>query len=74
MYSTGAFAGAATKSSDAKINNTRGSTSLAPFTPQKSDYQQVYNHIAKLLEERDEYDDGSYGPVILRLAWHTSGT
>ena len=44
------------------------------FTPKKEDYQQVYNEIAKLLEEKDEYDDGSYGPVIVRLAWHCSGT
>jgi len=44
------------------------------FTPTKDDYQQVYNEIAKLLEEKDDYDDGSYGPVIVRLAWHCSGT
>lgn len=44
------------------------------FTPTKDDYQQVYNLIAKLLEEKDDYDDGSYGPVLLRLAWHCSGT
>lgn len=44
------------------------------FTPTKNDYQQVYNTIAKLLEEKDDYDDGSYGPVLLRLAWHCSGT
>ena len=44
------------------------------FTPKKEDYQQVYNEIAKLLEEKDDYDDGSYGPVIVRLAWHCSGT
>ena len=44
------------------------------FTPKKEDYQQVYNNIAKLLEEKDDYDDGSYGPVIVRLAWHCSGT
>ena len=44
------------------------------FTPRKEDYQQVYNEIAKLLEEKDDYDDGSYGPVIVRLAWHCSGT
>ena len=43
-------------------------------TPKKDDYQKVYNAIAKLLEEKDEYDDGSYGPVIVRLAWHCSGT
>ena len=44
------------------------------FTPTKEDYQKVYNEIAKLLEEKDDYDDGSYGPVIVRLAWHCSGT
>ena len=44
------------------------------FTPKKEDYQQAYNDIAKLLEEKDDYDDGSYGPVIVRLAWHCSGT
>ncbi|KAH0541660.1 heme peroxidase [Glutinoglossum americanum] len=44
------------------------------FTPTKEDYQKVYNEIAKTIEEKDDYDDGSYGPVILRLAWHASGT
>ena len=44
------------------------------ITPKKDDYQLVYNAIAKLLEEKDDYDDGSYGPVIVRLAWHCSGT
>ncbi|KAF1940894.1 cytochrome c peroxidase mitochondrial precursor [Clathrospora elynae] len=44
------------------------------FTPRFEDYQKVYDQIAKLLEEHDEYDDGSYGPVLLRLAWHASGT
>ncbi|KAI7904841.1 heme peroxidase [Cokeromyces recurvatus] len=38
------------------------------------DYQQVYNDIAELLDSNPEYDDGSYGPVLLRLAWHSSGT
>ncbi|KAJ9071724.1 heme peroxidase [Entomophthora muscae] len=37
------------------------------------DYQRVYNEIAKLLEDED-YDDGSYGPILVRLAWHASGT
>src|SRR5690606_8913713 len=37
------------------------------------DYQKVYNAIAELLED-DNYDDGSYGPVFVRLAWHASGT
>ena len=44
------------------------------FTPTKEDYQKVYNAIAQRLEEKDDYDDGSYGPVLVRLAWHCSGT
>jgi cytochrome c peroxidase len=42
--------------------------------PTFEDYQAVYNEIAARLEEKDDYDDGSYGPVLLRLAWHASGT
>jgi len=40
------------------------------------DYQAVYKAIADVLEGEgsEEYDDGSYGPVIVRLAWHASGT
>jgi cytochrome c peroxidase len=44
------------------------------FVPRFEDYQKVYDAIAKRLHEHDEYDDGSYGPVLLRLAWHASGT
>jgi cytochrome c peroxidase len=44
------------------------------FQPTFDDYQKVYDVVAKRLEEHDEYDDGSYGPVLLRLAWHASGT
>lgn len=42
--------------------------------PTKEDFQKVYNEIAARLEEKDDYDDGSFGPVLLRLAWHASGT
>ncbi|KAM0748783.1 cytochrome c peroxidase Ccp1 [Meredithblackwellia eburnea MCA 4105] len=42
-------------------------------SPKKVDYQKVYNAIAEILEAED-YDDGSYGPVLVRLAWHASGT
>jgi cytochrome c peroxidase len=45
-----------------------------PFVPKFEDYQKVYNAIAAALEEQDDYDDGSYGPVLVRLAWHASGT
>ena len=44
------------------------------LNPTKEDYQKVYNEIASRLEEKDDYDDGSYGPVLVRLAWHASGT
>ncbi|KAH7389515.1 heme peroxidase [Phaeosphaeria sp. MPI-PUGE-AT-0046c] len=44
------------------------------FVPRFEDYQKVYDTIAKMLQDQDDYDDGSYGPVLLRLAWHASGT
>jgi len=48
----------------------------ANFVPTKEDYQKVYYKIAELLDDASDanYDDGSYGPVLLRLAWHASGT
>lgn len=45
-----------------------------PFKATYQDYQAVYDAVAKHLQEKDDYDDGSYGPVLLRLAWHASGT
>ncbi|GAA5989952.1 hypothetical protein JCM11641_002923 [Rhodosporidiobolus odoratus] len=42
-------------------------------SPKEVDYQKVYNAIAEGLED-ENYDDGSYGPVLVRLAWHCSGT
>ncbi|KAI9757456.1 MAG: heme peroxidase [Candelina submexicana] len=54
--------------------NAAPAAAKGPFIPQQKDYQAVYNAIAKKLEEQDDYDDGSYGPVIVRLAWHCSGT
>lgn len=53
---------------------TEGSATPKVFTPTFDDYQKVYNEIASRLEEKDDYDDGSYGPVLVRLAWHASGT
>jgi len=39
----------------------------------KVDYEKVRAAIQKSLENLD-YEDGSYGPVLVRLAWHASGT
>jgi cytochrome c peroxidase len=44
------------------------------FKPSKDDDQKVYDEVSRLLVEKDDYDDGSYGPVLVRLAWHASGT
>ncbi|KAF3906637.1 Catalase-peroxidase [Dactylellina cionopaga] len=63
LYSTGQlgdFAGAGISSKE--------------FVPSKEDYIKIYEEIAKRLIEFDDYDDGSYGPVLVRLAWHASGT
>lgn len=49
-------------------------TAEVSSAPGKADYQKVYDTIAHLLVEKDDYDDGSYGPIILRLGWHASGT
>ncbi|QIW96867.1 hypothetical protein AMS68_002385 [Peltaster fructicola] len=49
-------------------------TAGAAFTPSRVDYQKVYDAVAKRLIDEDDYDDGSYGPVLLRLGWHASGT
>ncbi|KWU45516.1 heme-binding peroxidase [Rhodotorula sp. JG-1b] len=39
----------------------------------KPDYDAVRKDIASILKMPD-YDDGSCGPVLVRLAWHASGT
>ena len=55
-------------------NGAPSAASTKIVNPTKEDYQKVYNLIASRLEEKDDYDDGSFGPVLLRLAWHASGT
>mmetsp|Transcript_40913 Transcript_40913/g.102359 ORF Transcript_40913/g.102359 Transcript_40913/m.102359 type:complete len:332 (+) Transcript_40913:34-1029(+) len=39
----------------------------------KADWDKVRKDISDILDE-DGYDDGSIGPVLVRLAWHASGT
>lgn len=66
FYANGGDAVSAVKSS---VGKKAGS-----FVPELRDYQEVYDAVAKRLVEHDNYDDGSYGPVLLRLGWHASGT
>lgn len=51
-----------------------GGTVKSAANATKEDYQKVYDAIAKKLEDEDDYEDGSYGPLLVRLAWHSSGT
>ncbi|KAF2159772.1 hypothetical protein M409DRAFT_60544 [Zasmidium cellare ATCC 36951] len=55
-------------------NHTTFAEEPKQFKPQTENYQEVYNAIAQRLIDEDDYDDGSYGPVVLRLGWHASGT
>jgi len=38
-----------------------------------TDYEQVRASLKKVMEA-PEWDDGSYAPLLIRLAWHSSGT
>ncbi|GFH25490.1 dolichyl-diphosphooligosaccharide--protein glycosyltransferase 48 kDa subunit [Haematococcus lacustris] len=47
-------------------------TTPAPVSTE-GDYGAVRSAVANILD-KDDYDDGSFGPVLVRLAWHASGT
>ncbi|PNH10822.1 Cytochrome c peroxidase, mitochondrial [Tetrabaena socialis] len=48
-------------------------TGSSKKTSTPGDYGAVRASISSALDVED-YDDGSYGPLLVRLAWHTSGT
>ena len=47
--------------------------SITPSQPSSNQLSDVKHAIKKLLHQPD-YDDGSAGPVLVRLAWHAAGT
>ena len=49
-------------------------TTEPTFIPTHADYQSLYSAIASSIWSQTSYDDGSYAPILLRLAWHSSGT
>jgi len=51
------------------LNQKRSFALSAP----KVDYEAVKKAIVAVLDN-ENYEDGSYGPVLVRLAWHASGT
>ncbi|TFY73415.1 hypothetical protein EWM64_g10597 [Hericium alpestre] len=60
-------------SSDSVKSGVQAAKVAVNFVPSKEDYQKVYNRIADHFDA-DDYDDGSFAPVLFRLAWHSSGT
>ena len=70
----GYFALSGTPETAKQSSTAQGQKGSNVFSPTKEDYQKVYDAVAKRLIEHDDYDDGSYGPVLLRLGWHASGT
>ncbi|EIE21758.1 heme peroxidase [Coccomyxa subellipsoidea C-169] len=54
-----------------------GVTGKAPSSaPTVPDYDKVRKAISDLMasDKAEEYDDGSFGPILVRLAWHCSGS
>eukprot|EP00877_Chromochloris_zofingiensis_P009410 jgi/Chrzof1/4722/Cz14g23320.t1 len=72
----GAGGYAADRAGYINLNFTSPSTTSAASGPAKEvkkDYDAVRKDIEDALDV-ENYDDGSYGPVLVRLAWHASGT
>ena len=51
----------------------QGALGTGPKSIIKPDYGKVRKALEDLMDAPD-YDDGSYGPLMVRLAWHAAGT
>ena len=47
---------------------------LAQKTTTPADWEMIRKDLLDLMDSDPNYDDGSYAPVFIRLAWHSSGT
>lgn len=65
----------------ARVGAVAGATALGAFTmthkveaSSEVDYAAVRKTLGDLMDSDSNYDDGSFGPLFIRLAWHASGT
>ncbi|CEP64987.1 uncharacterized protein LALA0_S16e00100g [Lachancea lanzarotensis] len=71
--------GSGLKALDAKRESCSQTKTLHIARPEKgktlADFQNIYNSIAEKMKSESAYDDGTgYGPVLVRLSWHSSAT
>jgi cytochrome c peroxidase len=55
-------------------NSRKPCRALKTALPPAEYFEKAVGDIAKLIGSAESYDDGSYGPLFVRLAWHASGT
>ena len=58
---------------DAVAEAPRLAQDITPIS-KAGDYGAVRAAVSDLLESNEKYDDGNFGPVLVRLAWHASGS
>lgn len=74
MWTTQRVAAAGVLAGAAGLALAYGASPVAAASGQRPDYRAVREDIVRLLDSNPDYDDGSYGPLFVRLAWHASGT
>jgi len=51
-----------------------GNSTVEDKKTKNVDFKAVRKDISDILDSNPKYDDGSYAPILVRLAWHASGT